>query len=155
MLPEGVRNPLNLTPTGCVGLVFCFVLFVGWNSFSLGPWQAAQFSVTSKHYFCSFVNSSGNLKVPAQVSPFHLQVTGFHPSGQGSSLTHTEKPGLFEDSLERLPTAWILRISTGWESQVSSLLSVWGVLLSLYLLDSGKFYGTGVWRSKWEMPYLS
>lgn len=26
MLPEGVRNPLNLTPTGCVGLVF-FVLF--------------------------------------------------------------------------------------------------------------------------------
>lgn len=59
VLPEGVRNPLNLTPTGCVGLVFCFVLFVGWNSFSLGPWQAAQFSVTSKHYFCSFVNSSG------------------------------------------------------------------------------------------------
>lgn len=26
VLPEGVRNPLNLTPTGCVGLVF-FVLF--------------------------------------------------------------------------------------------------------------------------------
>lgn len=41
----------------------------------------------------------------AQVSPFDLH--GFHPNGEGSSLTHTEKPGLFEDSLWRLPTTRI------------------------------------------------
>lgn len=97
MLPEGVRNPLNLTPTGCVGLVFfvLFYLFVE-TAFLWAP-DSQPSSVMSKHYFCSFVNSSGNLKVSAQVSPFDLH--GFHPNGEGSSLTHTEKPGLFEDSL--------------------------------------------------------